>query len=209
MRSKGLLVASLAAAVLILAGAWTLYTVFVKAPAALAAATANGIEEFLHVRPKVQIEQTVVIEQTTPIMEFATESRQLLVDYSWSHVWLGSTKTIRLRGIFTAKAGFDLREPFTITIQRSPLRVEAALPRPKILSLEMTSYKIALDESGWWNRISDADREAAVGELQAIARSQAESSGILEETRTSVESRIREIVEKNGATIRFSPAPAL
>ncbi|HXX63266.1 MAG TPA: DUF4230 domain-containing protein [Bacteroidota bacterium] len=209
MRSKGLLVTSVGAAILILAGAWTVYTIFVKAPAALAAATADGIEEFLHVRPKVQIDQTVVIEQTTPIMEFATESRQLLVDYSWSHTWLGSTKTIRLNGVFTAKAGFDLREPFTIAIQRNPLRVDAMLPRPKILSLEMTSYKVAVDESGWWNRISNADREAALGALQATARSQAESSGMLEEARTSVESRIREIVEKNGATVRFSPVPAL
>lgn len=208
MRSKGLLFASFASAVLILVGAWSLYSVFVKAPAELAAATAHGIEEFLHVRPKVQIEQTVVIEQTSPIMEFATVSRQMIVDYSWSHTWLGSTKTIRISGVFTAKAGFDLKEPFTITIEKQPLRVDAALPRPKILSLEMTSYRVALDESGWWNRLSGADREAAVRELQATARSQAEGSGILEEAHTSVQTRIREIVEKNGATVRFMPETA-
>jgi hypothetical protein len=60
------------------------------------------------------------------------------------------------------------------------------------------------DESGWWNRISDEDREAAVQTLQDVARSKAISSGILDEARTTIEMRIREIVEHNGASVQFS-----
>ena len=66
------------------------------------------------------INETVVIEQSTPILEVATISRQSLVDHSWSHSWLGSTKSLHIRGTFTAKAGFDLREPFTIDIHARP-----------------------------------------------------------------------------------------
>jgi hypothetical protein len=68
----------------------------------------------------------------------------------------------------------------------------------------MNSYKILRDESGWWNRLSDADRESAVNALQQIARSKAESSGMMREALTTIEQRIREIVERNGAIVEFA-----
>ena len=207
-RSRNLIIGSSLAGILLIAGAWSFYTVFVRAPADLARATAHGIQELFNFTPRVKIDQTIVIEQNAPIMELATVSRQLIVDYTWSHTWLGSTKTIRLTGTFTAKAGFDLKEPFTIEIEKSPLRVRASMPAPKILSLSMDSYRIAGDESGWWNRISSADREAGVEHLQSTARSQAESSGMLEEARSSAEQRITEIVRKNGSTVEFLAAGA-
>ena len=205
MRPRSLIIASCLAGALLIAGAWSFYAVFVKAPTELARATAQGIQEFFNFTPRVKIDQTIVIEQNTPIMEVATVSRQLLVDYTWSHTWLGSSKSIHLIGTFTAKAGFDLKEPFTIEIEKNPLRVVASLPGPKILSITMDSYRIAADESGWWNRISTADREAGVEHLQSTAREQAESSGILEEARRSAEQRIRDIIQKNGSTVEFAP----
>lgn len=207
MQSKGPLIAAIAVAVVLIAAAWSFYTVFVKAPIDLAQATARGIKEVFSVTPQVKINQTVVIEQNVPIMEFAMVARDLKVDYTWSHTWLGSTKTIGMIGVFTAKAGFDLKEPFTLRITRSPLRVAASLPPPKLLSLGMDSFQITRDDDGWWNNVTASDREMVVRELHATARAQAESSGILEEARESAQQRIREIVEKNGAVVEFtSPA---
>jgi hypothetical protein len=186
----------------------TAYILFIHAPMKLAEAAAGGIKETFNFTPRVTINQTVVIEQNTPIMEIATVARQVHVDRSWSHRWLGSTKSIRVTGSFTAKAGFDLRRPFTIDIARNPLRVSATMPPPQLLSLTMDAYRVEEDESGWWNRISTADREAAVLDLQAAARARAEASGILDEARRSVEERIREVAEKNGAQVEFLAAPA-
>lgn len=180
-----------------------IYIIFVKTPTDLAKNIAHGVREVFNFTPHVTIEETTIIEQNIPIFEVATVSRDLLVDYSWSHQWLGSTKTIILRGTFTAKAGFDLKEPFTLNIQKYPLKVYAKTSAPKILSIQMNSYKILQDESGWWNRISDADRESAVNELQRIARAKAQNSGMLGEARSTIEQRIREIVERNGAVIEF------
>jgi len=203
MRPRTIVAATIVAALLVIAASWSLYLVIVRAPVELAGATAKGIQEFFNFTPRVTIDQTVVIEANAPIMEVATVSRQLMVDHSWSRTWLGSTKTIHIVGTFTAKAGFDLREPFTIAIEKSPLRVTATMPPPKILSLSMDSFHIAADESGWWNKVSDADRETAVRDLQSTARARAESSGILDEVRSSAEERIREIVRKNGAAVEF------
>jgi len=209
MRSTIRVAAYAVAAVLLLVAGLSLYNIFVRAPMELAGATASGIKEIFNFTPRILINQTVVIEQTTPIMEVATLARQISVDHSWSHTWLGSTKTIRVTGTFAAKVGFDLQEPFTIAIEKNPLRVKATMPPPRLLSLTMESYRILEDESGWWNRISAADREAGVRGLQTTARAQIEASGILEEARKSAEERIREIVLKNGATIEFVPPAGL
>lgn len=201
-----------AALVALAAGAVVVYVFFyvplVKLPSDLAESTAEGFRRVFNLTPRVMIEETVVIEQNTPILEVAVSSRAILVEHAWSHTWLGSTKRIRLRGTFTAKAGFDLRRPFRVQIDRSPLSVEAELPPPELLSLEMDSYAILEDESGWWNRIADIDREEAVRTLYRVARDKALASGLTEEAESSATTRLRELLERNGApvTIRQSAA---
>ena len=139
MRAKGLIISSFVAGTLLIAGAWSFYTVFIKAPTELARATAQGIQEFFNFTPRVKIDQTIVIEQNAPIMEIATVSRQLMVDYTWLHTWLGSTKTIHLVGTFTAKAGFDLKEPFTIEIERIFGAGSDALTRRGLFSISIVN----------------------------------------------------------------------
>jgi hypothetical protein len=207
MTSRTRLILLLTVAFLLIGSGIAAYVTLVRIPAEFAARTAEAVKEEFHVTPQVKINQTIVIEQNTPIMEFATVARQLMVDYAWSHTWLGSTKAIHLRGVFTAKAGVDLREPFTLAIQRNPLHVDASLPPPKILSMTLDSYDVLQDEDGWWNKISNADRDSAMKQLQTTAMTQAVSSGMLDEVKASMEGRIKEIVEKNGATVEFKPRP--
>lgn len=202
-RSRTLITVALALAIVMIGGAIAAYIVLVKAPSDLARNTAEGIRQFFNFTPQVRINQTVVIEQNIPVLEVATVSRSLFVDHTWSHTWLGSTKTLELQGSFTAKAGFDLHEPFHIVIERSPLRVVAELPHPKILSLQMDSYRVVKDDDGWWNRISDRDREQAIQDLQTLARRKVEASGILTEAQATAEDRIREVVERNGSIVEF------
>ena len=184
-----------------------LYVPLVKLPAELAQSTAEGFQRLFNITPRVMIEETVVIEQNAPILELAVSSRSVMVDHSWSHTWLGSTKKLHLRGTFTAKAGFDLRRPFTVHIERSPLSVVAELPPAELLSVEMDSYWVVQDESGWWNRIADSDRQEAVRTLHRLAHEKAEESGLLEEARTSAAERIRELVERNGAPVTIHQVP--
>ena len=116
---------------------------------------------------------------------------------------MGSTKTIEIQATYTAKAGFDLREPFLISIERFPTRISAHLPPPKLLSIELKTYRVTRDENGWWNRISYADREQVMTGAQSTARRRAEESGLLQDARAGAEARIRDIVESNGAQVVF------
>ena len=186
-----------------LAGSVAAYLVMVKAPADLAGATADGIKEFFRVTPRVTINQTVVIEQTSPILEMATVSRDVYVDYRWANEWVGSTKAMEFQATFTARAGFDLTEPFSIDVKRYPLAIEARLPEPKILSLDMNGFEIVKDEDGWWNRVTTQDREDAIRQVRVLAREKAERSGVLEEARNSAEERVRELVERNSSSVEF------
>ena len=82
------IVGAIAAAILLSGVAIAAYIVFVKAPTDLAHNTAQGIREFFNFTPRVSIEQTVIIEENTPILEVATLSRTLTVDHRWSHTWV-------------------------------------------------------------------------------------------------------------------------
>jgi hypothetical protein len=71
------------------------YVLFFHAPMKLAEAAAGGMKEMFNFTPRVTINQTVVIEQNTPIMEIATVAREVHADHAWSHQWLGSTDRSR------------------------------------------------------------------------------------------------------------------
>jgi hypothetical protein len=202
-RGSWLLYAGIGAGLFLVAVAVSLYLTLFKGPADLARATADGIKEAFNFTPRVMINETVVIEEVAPIAEIAVVERPMLVEYRWSHVWLGSAKTLRMEGTFVAKAGFNLREPFTVRVNRNSREVSTILPKPRLLSLEMTGYRVLEDESGWWNRISNSDRELAVMQLTETARRQALSSGLLADAQRAAKARITEILERNGATAEF------
>jgi len=103
-----------------------------------------------------------------------------------------------------------LIKPLSLLISNTPclvrrlrLAIQASLPEPRILSVEMNICKIIKDENGWWNRVTDQDREEAFYRLRTAARKAAEDSEILEEARATAEERIREIVQRNDSTVEF------
>lgn len=196
-----------AVSVLVLSTAVAFYIMLVKAPSDLARNTAQGVKELFNFTPRVKIDQTIVVEQSTSILELATVSRTVWVDHTWNHQWMGSTKTLQMRGSFVAKAGFDLGQPFTFTIGRAPLRVKAELPPAQLLSLEMDEFKIVRDENGWWNRITEQDREEAVRELKRQAKEKVLGAGILTEARLVFEDRIAAMFVKRKTPLQFEHTP--
>jgi hypothetical protein len=189
-----------------------------NSPRALAQSTAEGIRQALGFTPSVSVNGLTVIEQTVPILELATAEQTMFKEYSWSHTFLGSTKTLMLRGEFIVKAGFDIREEFLFNIVRDDTETNNAtpsivirLPKAKILSLEMKTYKVERDESGFWNGITLDDRSRAVAALQADARLSAEQSGILGKARQMLEQKVRPVMAERGfetvSIVEYDAAP--
>ena len=87
------------------------------------------------------------------------------------HTWAGSTKRIKLHGTYLIKAGFDLREKFTVDVR--PNEVVIALPHARILSVEQEQVEVLTLENGLWNRISPDDIQAQLATLPEQARQKA------------------------------------
>ena len=186
----------------------SVYVVFYKIPHQLAHEVADGFRSAFNFQPQVRINDIVVLEQSAPIAELAMESKRVLAQHTYESTWVYSTKTMEIYGVFTAKAGFDLKQPFIVRIQKSPPKLFIHLPEPKLLSLEMDNYHILRDEDGYWNKFDATEREAAMDHLKDNARQKVLASPLLAEAKTELEKRIQDLASKDGYSVEFDYAPA-
>ena len=175
----------------------------------MANAIAHEFDRSLNFTPEVRVDSVLVINATTPKLELVTLERQALVRHRWSHTWMHSTKTLEIEATFTAKAGFDLKEPFRIQIDPRTRNVGADFPQPKILSIGMSDVRILSDEDGLWNKLTAEDRQKAFTELEKKARAEFESSSLLAETRYEAEKRIRALLKQSAVETSFLPQQPL
>lgn len=178
----------------------------------LAKKTAEGIQHTFNLTPRIAVNGLTVVQETASIRELALLRQTIFQEYTWTHSFLGSTKILMLRGEFIVKAGYNLKEPWAFNIQDSPLAVEVQLPRPVILSLEMTKYSVVKDENGWWNAVSAQDREQAVMALRASVQQKVGELRLLDKVEHEAIQSITELVRQksNGAvnTVMYkSPLP--
>ena len=202
-----LLIRAIAISLVLATATTAIYVVFYKIPNQLGHVVADSFRSAFNFQPQVTISDVVVLEQSSPIAELAMESKRVFAQHLYQSTWAYSTKTMEMYGVFTAKAGFDLTQPFVVKIQRMPLKVFVKLPQPKLLSLQMDNYHILRDEDGYWNKLDASEREAAVTELQKNARQKVLASPLLAESKTELEKRIQEIVAKDGYAVEFEYAP--
>lgn len=206
---------------LVLCGAAAFYFVAIKAPtdSAIRIAQTVGAEfrKTFGLEPKTAVSEQIILAQTKSVAELATAQRALVVKYDWRQTWFGSTKTIQIEGAFVAKAGFDLRVAPKIVVSGTSngaaSRVIVEMPEPTLLSLERVSFHILKDEDGWWNRISDEDREAAENALALAARKQALGAGMLADAERNFVERLKNSLTASGAgavEVHFqNPSPTL
>jgi hypothetical protein len=166
--------------------------------AELARRIADGVARRLQFHPEVRIGRETVLQAQQPALELATVRREFTHEYNWEHQWLGSTKRLRLRGTFAAKAGFDLTKDFYLVVDPADSRVAVVWPEPQVLGVEMLSYR-AEETEGFWNKLSPEERTEAVNALLASARESAERHGHLTaEAQRLLEEQIGAAVTESG-----------
>jgi len=127
--------------------------------------------DIAHLQPRITINNRTFSEQTMPTSELAILARQLRVKREFLHSWAGSSKRIKLHGMFTVKAGFDLRQDVAVDVRPDEIIVQ--LPHAQILTVEQRRVDILAFENGLWNRISGADLQNELAALLQMARQQA------------------------------------
>lgn len=192
------------------------YVITVVIPTTLARKTYDGarqigrdFREAFRFTPEITVNNTVVLQQQTPILELATLSQKFQHQYTWTNTWMKSTKKIAITGTFEAKAGFDLNEKFSIRITGDEAIVY--LPAPKLLSIQSQEDVSFRDENGLWNWVDGADRAAAMNAFTADARKYASQAPFVTDAQQAMEEKLREIMKLHGKTvvIRYDAPPAM
>src|SRR5215467_2833406 len=80
--------------------------------------------DIAHLEPRITINDRVYMEQTTPVSELVVLSRRIEVEHELLHMWVGSSKRVKLHGTFIAKAGFDLQQGLSIDVGSSEVSVQ-------------------------------------------------------------------------------------
>jgi len=149
--------------------------------------------DIAHLQPRVTINNRVYLEQTTPTSELTMVSRRIEVEHEFQNTWAGSSKRVKLHGTFTAKAGFDLRQNFSIDIRPDEILVQ--LPHAQILGVEPEKLDVLAFENGLWNRISSDEVQSELATLPALAREKAVEANLPSEAerilREQLNARIR------------------
>jgi hypothetical protein len=191
---------------LIIVGTIAAYVMLVTIPTQLAkrsyeAAKTLG-EDFrkaFQFTPRITVNNTIVLNQQTPIQEFAVLSQNFEHRYRWTNTWLKSEKQIDINGTFEAKAGFNLDN--TVSIDLSEDRAVVHLPQPVILSVESQGDIVYRDEDGIWNWVNPNDRSSATNAFLKDARKFSEQADFVQDAKKNVEEKLRKILQPHAKEV--------
>lgn len=182
------------------------YIIFVTIPTEMArrsyeAAKTLG-EDFRSIfqfTPEVKVNNTIVLNQQTPVFELSMLSQNFEHRYTWEHSWLGSTKRIFISGTFNAKVGFDLNQKFSITLRNDKAFV--VLPQPETLSVESLGDIEYRDEQGIWNWVNTDNRTLATNAFIADARRYANRAAFVQDAKHQMERRITSLLKSHAEQV--------
>jgi hypothetical protein len=192
----------------------TAYVIVVVIPTQLAERSYKGakqigrdISKAFQFTPEITVNNTVVLQQQTPILELATLSQNFRHEYEWTNTHFGSTKKINIRGSFEAKAGFDLNKRFALEITDDKALV--FLPKPQLLSIESLNDIKFEDENGYWNWVDMNDRTKAINAFNTDAKRYAQQAEFVVKAQQAMENKLKEILKLHGkeVEIHYSESP--
>lgn len=180
------------------------------------ASVREAFSEVFHLQPQVTVNQRVILTQTAPIAELAVVTREELVTLGLSeHLEVLSfqvpltEKKLTVEATYRVKAGFDLREPFSVVIDPVTHHVRATMPHAKILSVEQISDLTYHGEDALLNHITDQERAKMVSALNSAAHKAAEDSSLKLDAEKQVTQRLQDILDHNGQQVQVEWATDL
>lgn len=193
---------------LLMALSTTAYFMLVVIPAKIARQTYDGAKQIgkdvasvFQLTPEITVNNTIVLQQRSPVLELATIKQQFQHQYSWKNTWAGSTKKINISGIFESKAGFDLNKKFSIILRDDHATV--LLPSPQVLSVELVGDIKFSDEHGIWNWVDQQDRANAIEAFQRDARTYAQQADFIQLARNNAKEKLEAILKAHGKTVEI------
>lgn len=158
---------------------------------------------------QVKVDNQSVTLESREIMELATVQHRIVCVSKYSTTWAGSTATIIVRGVYTAKAGFSLEKGATFRLDEQGHLVDSTIPEAKILSVTTEKQEIFHAAQGLIKTLEAKDYEAAYKQNREQAMREAAEMGMREEARTRLKERVQDMLpmplEKTGPPVLRSP----
>jgi hypothetical protein len=176
----------------------------------------DAFTRVLQLQPQVTVNQRVILTQTAPVAELAVVTKDELVSvgidehFDVMSIQVPLTeKTISAEAVYRLKAGFDLRQPFTVAIDPATHSIRATMPHAKILSVEPIGDFTYHGDDSLLNRITDDERSKIVTNLNAAALDAAEKSSLKADAEAQISQRLQELIQHNGQpmAIEWTNAP--
>src|SRR5690606_6204190 len=148
----------------------------------------NDLQKAFRFTPEIKVNNTIVLNQQSPVFELSVLTQHFQHHYNWEHTWLGSTKRIFITGTFNAKVGFDLNERFSIDLRDDKAFV--SLPQPVALSVESSGDIVYRDEQGVWNWVNLDNRTRATNDFIQDARRYANQAAFIQDAKKEMDGRL-------------------
>jgi hypothetical protein len=170
----------------------------------------DAFASVLQVQPKIVVNERVVQTQTAPIAELAvvTKEEQVTLGFNEHEEILSYSipltgKQLTVEGTYRLKAGFDLRQPFSVSIDPASHQIRATMPEARILSVEQVGDLTYHGEDSLLNRLTDTERAQTVNDLYKAARQAAENSSLKREASDQVAQRLQQLLGHNGQSFEL------
>jgi hypothetical protein len=181
------------------------------APAGLANTAVDGAARVAEAlgqafQTEVAVENNSFSFDTEEIAELATVQRRQGCYTKYTVKSFKGEATVIVEGVFIAKAGYDLREDYTIVYDPATNELNCQLPKPKVLSLEVVSQRIWYKDDGLLQEVSPEDVDTAFRQNLVQARREARQSGLLADVEASLFRRLTDLFTHDRIRVRPQPA---
>ena len=197
---------------LLVVGTIAAYVLFVTIPTQMATRSyraaktlGDDIRKAFQFTPEITVNNTIVLNQQTSVLELSVLSQNFQHHFSWEHSWMGSTKKIFIVGSFDARVGFDLRRKFAIDLKDDKAYV--TLPQPEALSVESLGDIVYRDEHGVWNWVNMENRARATNAFIRDARRYANQAAFIQDAKKEMEERLAELLKPYAREIEVQYTP--
>jgi hypothetical protein len=167
-------------------------------------AIGGEIRNLLGATPEITINRTIIQEAPATICELyffkqAIQTREQLISKK-----LGSSKTLVVSQKFIIKAGFDLNR-IRLDFDADQQTFHATIAGGLVIGVEHDGpFEVEKSESGWWNRITDEERDQLINSLPAKARNEVETSALRQLAAGGLNDLLTRICERRNMKLKMT-----
>jgi hypothetical protein len=207
----GWLWAGLGLSLIILAGGAVAWLLLVRPAEKAAGGLRDTVAEALETitGERFTVASNTITLQKAAIAEFNVIQRKAQTMIKMETTVFGSKATLILRGDFIVKAGYQLSQPLTVTVDDATGEVKADFPPATITSVELKNYEVFFSDNGLINKITPEHQELATRQMLAQARLDAEQSDIKVEAETQLQTRLKDLLGSEATKIMVRETPLL